>query len=277
MNFLSNFQVGREEDLEAFLASTTNEVRGVQTGLSALDNQLRGLQGIVGILGGPKACKSTLALQVALYNAALGNPVLYIDRENGLMSMRERIICSYHNVPWTDFCRRSGEQKAQAFKSLTRLPLLLVNRPFTTDDLESWTDSLVAAAPKKALLVLDSLHKLPMELDNMRTSIDKWLLFLDQLKLKHNRKLTIIVTCEKARGKYDNAFKDGAKESGRIEYTLEQQLDMRNEDGQIIMECTYNRHGPTGDKCLHFEPVYARAGDEYSFLFKLRDKERVQM
>ncbi len=258
------------------MASTSGEVRGVQTGLPNLDAQIRGLQGIVGILGGPKACKSTLALQIALYNAAQGNPVLFIDRENGLMHMRERIICSYHNICWQDFCKKSEAQRLKAFEALNRLPFFLSNEPFTIEVLEAWVDALVAGAPGKAVLVLDSLHKLPMDLENMRTSVDRWLLFLDHLKLKHNRKLTIITTCEKRRGAYGEAVKDAAKESGRIEYTLEQQLDMRNEDGNIILECTYNRHGPTGDR-VYFDTVYSRPGDKWSFLFKLKEREIVEL
>jgi hypothetical protein len=276
LDSLSKFRLGREEDLEGFLASTSDEIRGVQSGLPNLDRELKGLQGIVGILGGPKSCKSTLALQIALYNASIGNPVLFIDRENGLMHMRERIICSYHNMPWIDFCKRSDAHKQKAFESLNKLPMLLVNSMFTMEQLEEWVDLLVASAKDKAVLVLDSLHKLPMDMDNMRSSVDKWLLFLDHLKLKYNRKLTIITTCEKGRGKYEGAFKDGAKESGRIEYTLEQQLDMRQEDGQIILECTYNRHGPTGDR-IYFEQVYSRSGDRWSFLFKLKEKEVINL
>ena len=276
VNSLSNFSLGRLEDLESFIDSTSNRVRGVQSGLPLFDAQLKGLQGIVGILGGPKACKSTLALQIALYNAHAGNPVLFVDRENGLMHMRERIICSNFNVCWSDFCKATDEQKARAFQKLPQ-NFFLVNAPFTMESLYDWVALLVEGSPTgKAVLVIDSLHKLPMEMDNMRSSVDKWLLFLDELKLRHNRKLTIIVTCEKARGKYDGAFKDGAKESGRIEYTLEQQLDMRNEDGNIILECTYNRHGPVGDR-LYFEPVYSKPGDKWSFLFKLKEREVVNL
>lgn len=277
MDFLSNFRLGKNDDLEGFLASTSGATRGIESGLKNLDVEIRGLQGIVGILGGPKACKSTLALQIALHNAAQGNPVLFIDRENGLMHMRERIICSHYNIPWSDFCKKTTEQKSKAFEALDKLPFFLINSAFTQEDLEKWLDIMVASAPHgKAVLVLDSLHKLPMDMDNMRTSVDKWLLFLDQLKLRYNRKLVIITTCEKARGKYEGAFKDGAKESGRIEYTLEQQLDMRNENGLIILECTYNRHGPTGDR-VYFEPLYARAGDKWSFLFKLRERIEVSL
>lgn len=273
---LSEFKLGRPEDAESFLDSTSNAVRGVLSGLPGFDKQIRGLQGIVGILGGPKACKSTLALQVALHNAAQGNPVLFIDRENGLMHMRERLICSYHNICWSDFCKASPEQKMKAF---TRLPsnFYLVNAGFSMELLTEWVDELVRSSTTgKAVLIIDSLHKLPMEMDNMRSSVDKWLLYLDDLKLRHNRKLTIITTCEKGRGKYDGAFKDGAKESGRIEYTLEQQLDMRVEGDVIVLECTYNRHGPTGD-ILFFEPVFSRPGDKWSFLFKLREREQVTL
>ena len=272
--FLSKFQVGASKDLAAFLDHCKAKTRGISTGLPGFDAQMRGLQGIVGILGGPKACKSTLALQVALFNAQRGNPVAIIDRENGLSHMHERMISHIHGVSWKDFTERSEAIQTRAWQELSELPLGLYTGAFSMQELESWLDGEISKLSKDshALLVLDSLHKLPMELDQMRMSVDKWLLFLDYLKLKYNRKLVIITTCEKRRGAYDEATKDGGKESGRIEYTLEQQLDMRiGDDGGIILECTYNRHGPCGDR-IFLEPLYVNKADKWSFTFKLREQ-----
>ena len=275
-HLLANYQIGQQSDYELFLDWNEQVTHGIKSGISALDKEIRGLQGIVGILGGPKACKSTLVLQVALHNAVNKNPVLFIDRENSRSLMYQRLMCNLYGYSWDQFKALSREERVECFEKLNKYPFSLVTTPFTMTSLEAYVDEMIQTVPKggHALLVLDSLHKLPMQLDNMRMSVDGWLLFLDHLKQKYNRKLVTIITCEKRRGAYDEAVKDAAKESGRIEYTLEQQIDLRisHEDKSIIMECTYNRHGPSGFYVL-CEPIYGVPDDDWSFLFRLREKK----
>ena len=67
---------------------------------------------------------------------------------------------------------------------------------------------------------------------------------------------------------------DEAKESGRIEYKIEQQLDLRNQDGQIIIECTLNRDGPKGVQ-VPLIKVLKNPANEHSFTFRLQEEERV--
>lgn len=264
--FLSKYQLGTEKGLQSFLEYTEKISSGITTGIGPIDDQFLGLQGIVGIVGEPKVFKSTLALQIALHNAKEGNPVLFVDRENGQHYMERRIICSHMGMSWERFTTLDRERRSNAYLSLSDSFLRLHTKHFSMDELEADIDAAVEATPpgKKALLVLDSLHKLPMQLDNMRMSVDGWLLFLDRMKLKHDRKIVIIVTCEKRRGSYGEAVKDAAKESGRIEYTLEMQFDMRSVDGNIILECMYNRHGPSG-RAVYLHPQIQGSG----FVFRL--------
>jgi len=272
----SKFKLGKPEDCESFLSYVNRKVHGIKTGLPSLDASLLGLQGIVSLVGEPKACKSTLALQIALHNARQGVPVFFIDRENGWHYMEQRIISNFYDMPWQEFCRRSDEIKLKNFQALGSLPFELCTENFTQADLDEVLTSIAAENPnaQQMLLVIDSLHKLPMQLDNMRSSVDGWLLFLDYLKLKFNRKLTILITCEKRRGAYGEAMRDAAKESGRIEYTVEQQFDMRinRERKEIILECMYNRHGPA-DQSIILEKVCKGGRDDRSFIFKLREQE----
>ncbi len=273
---LPNYQIGTESDFSLFMDWTDQVTHGIKSGIQALDKEVRGLQGIVGVVGGPKACKSTLVLQIALHNAMQGNPILFVDRENSRSLMYQRLMCNLYGYSWDQFKKLPREKRIESFTNLQKYPFQLMTTPFTMTSLEAQVDAMMSSVPAKghAVLVLDSLHKLPMQLDNMRMSVDSWLLFLDHLKQKYNRKLVTLVTCEKRRGAYDEAVKDAAKESGRIEYTLEQQIDLRinQEDKSIIMECTYNRHGPSGFYVV-CEPLYGSPDDEWSFLFRLREKK----
>lgn len=279
IGLLSDIRIGREEDYDAFLADIESTSRGIKTGIGAIDTQLRGLQGIVGILGGPKACKSTLALQIAMYNAKQGNPVLFVDRENGRLLMRRRIICQENGVSWNEFRRWDRIQRAKAWTRLYEYPFMLYTGAVDEKMVQEWLDAISKAYPnKKMVLVLDSLHKLPHRQSEIRSSIDTWLVFLDQIKLLYDERLTIVVTSEKRRGAYDVASPDGGKESGRIEYTLEQQLDLRREfddeghEEGLILECTMNRHGPCSDK-IRLDKICTNPTDKWSFTFKLKAPE----
>lgn len=270
----SKCKLGKPEDVEGFLAYTERKSYGLATGLPTLDSQILGLQGIVSIVGEPKTCKSTLALQIALHNAQRGIPVFFIDRENGWRHMEQRIISHTSGTAWGEFCRWSKDAKIQALTKLYQLPFELCTENFDQNMLEEALVSVAAENPKAPhiLLVLDSLHKLPMSLENMRMSIDGWLLFLDQLKLRFNRKLVILMTCEKNRFTYGKSDKASAKESGRIEYTVEQQFDMYRhpETQEIVMQCMYNRHGVLGDP-ISLTQVIKGGNKKTGFTFEMRE------
>jgi hypothetical protein len=228
---------------------------GMSTGIPTIDTDLRGLHGIVGLVGDSKACKSTFALQIAVRHAGLGNPVLYFDHENLDTELRRRLACS--------LCLTSeGNLKGLSMQSEEKLHNFMANKPFGEIDgqltprvlEEAVVDAMNCSEDKKVLLVLDSLHKLPQNMDNIRGSIDGWLIFLEGLKKKYNGRLVIIFTCEKNRGSYGSASQASAKESGRIEYTCDQVFDLYKEqledekqsDTHIMLTCTYNRHGKSG-------------------------------
>lgn len=267
--FLSSKLLGH--DVEKFLKHMHKEVSGVKTGIDRLDAQLLGLAGFVGIIGEPKSCKSTLALQIAAHNACQGNPVYFIDQENGRTRLSHRLLCHLNDMSWGEVKRTPNV--GELYQQLSRLPFYCHFGRVEMPDIEMAVDKMIERHQnKKAVLVIDSLQSVARNLSDLRMSIDQWLLDLDALKLKHDGQLTIIIICEKRRGAYGAASVDSAKESGRIEYKIEQQLDLRNQDGQIIIECTLNRDGPKGAQ-VPLVKVLKYGDNEHSFTFRLQEEE----
>lgn len=275
MSFLSKYALGRPEDLEAFLAYTERRNQGIATGLPTLDRKFLGLQGIVGLVGDTEACKSTLALQVALHNAASGVPVLFVDRENSRTGMWKRIIGHREEVSWQGFKSLTRAERAAAWSRIANCDLRLNCEPFTKDQLTEQIGELCNQPGDQALLVLDSLHKLPNDYDNMRSSIDHWLIYLEEMMQKFDPKLTILVTCEKNRSSYGTANTASPKESGRIEYTLHQQFDMYRceEERNIKLKCTKNRYGDRGDTVS----LKSQLNSHREWIYKLKEEEEIDV
>ena len=262
-------------DPEKFLKSIRQEFSGIKTGIDKIDRQLLGLAGFVGIIGEPKACKSTLALQIAAHNACEGNPVYFIDQENGRARLARRLLCLLTGSTWSEI--KFMDRLSETYEKLSRLPLYFHFGSVDISDVTVAVDAMIEAHPgKRAIVVVDSLQGVARNLADMRISIDQWLLDLDGLKLKHDGLLTVIIICEKKRGAYGMASIDAAKESGRIEYKLEQQLDLRNQNGQIILECTLNRDGPKGMH-VSLTKVLKNPANENSFTFQLAEEETLNV
>jgi len=268
--FLSSLRLGH--DVDKFLRSLRKEISGIMTGLDRLDNQLKGLAGFVGIIGEPKACKSTLALQIAAYNASQGNSVLFVDQENGKMRLSQRLLCNLHGISMGQL--RQLRNVGELYEQLSQLPLHFHFGKVDIETIDYAIDSLMMQNKgKPVLLIVDSLQAVARNVE-IRTSIDQWLLDLDTLKLKYDGQLTIIVISEKRRGAYGVASVDSAKDSGRVEYKVEQLLDLRNQEGQIIIECTVNRDGPKGAK-VPLNKELQDPENEHSFTFTLNEEERI--
>lgn len=242
---LKNFKLNSSS--KSLVAFIKREQQGLATGLSDFDSKLLGLQGLVGIIGEPKAGKSTLALQIALHTARVGFPVLFVDIENGRQLVIERALCQLLGYSSSKLKMLSDDHLLSKLKKLDELPIYFYEGPISLEQMDNTILQLRELySDKYVLLVIDSLQKLPQSFDDFRLSIDKWLIEFDRLKLKYKRNLIVLLVSEKSRENYGRASISAGKESGRIEYTLEQQLDLRidrqNKD-LIILECTLNRHG----------------------------------
>lgn len=264
-------KLGAEEGLAAFLSYARRDKDGVTTGIPTFDRTFGGLRGVVCLVGEPKACKSTFALQIAVHNAKLGNQVLYIDRENGQQPMLVRFTAHVCGMTEQRLLRASDDERADAYRRLSELPIALwTHGDFTPEDIEARIALMLETTPKdgNVVVVLDSLHKLPMIADNMRTSIDAWVMFLDKLKRDNDGRLTVITTCEKRRGTYGEPARDAAKESGRIEYTAEQLYDLMKlpDSYDIQITGTTSRWGNEGGK-VFVEKVF-KPGSGFVYALK---------
>ena len=260
-------------DVESFLRHLSQQVVGVETGLTQLDKRLGGLPGLFSIIGEPKSNKSTFALQIAIHNAMIGNPVLFVDQENGKYRTAKRAMCHIYNESWSGLRKMQG--LGEKYQGLSKLPLYWHFGKVDPEDIDGAIDEMLTLHPgKRVLVIIDSLQSVARNLSDLRMSIDQWLLDIEALKLKYDGKVSIGIICEKRRGTYGEAAVDAAKESGRIEYKTEMQLDMRNSEDQVIIECTINRDGPRGVR-VPVSKVLKNINDEKSFCFKLRQEEDI--
>lgn len=262
---------------EQLLAYLQQKELGLPTGIKQVDEQLLGLQGFVGLLGEPKSKKSTLMLQIALHNAKSGVPVRYIDVENGQILTTQRALSSVFDITTKELRISSQTNILAMCSSLAQYPLFYSPGLVELDTIYADVEYLVATYPsKKVLLMIDSLQAVQSELRDIRQSIDHWLLQLDNMKLRYDPNLIIMLTAEKRRGTYGVAQQDAGKESGKLEYRLEQQLDIRNDGDYLILACTENRRGPRMSD-VRLQPVMKTTDDPWSFLFKLKALDAVPL
>lgn len=249
MKALSDLRLG--SDWKSFSKFRKKRVSGLITNLSQLDKKLGGIKGLVVIQGEPGACKSTLCLQIALEALRAHHPVFMLDCENGANRLRMRFISQMNRIAQHEVFSGSDEQEDNWRAQIDSLPLyvensLKVNNPEEAKaTIVGYLKELYEEYQKPVLLVADSLQALPKLLDDPRLNIEEWIKFFDGVKVQADGIVYIIATSEKRRGTYNEAFKDGGKGSGTIEYKAEAVLDLRKNDrnGGVIMQCTKNRDG----------------------------------
>jgi hypothetical protein len=260
-----------EEEFERYCK---RRLDGVSTGVEALDKILLGIRGITIIQGAPGINKSTLALQIAVSHANLGQPVIFYDRENGINRLRMRILCQILNKSETDIL--TGEGSGGVSGALKNLPLWVVNNT-SLEDLDKLVGKLVGTGQKKktVMLVVDSLQKLPKKFNgDKRLSADHWMEGFDQLKLKYESNYVALVISEKGRWAYDEAALGGSKESGDNEYTGEVILDLRlqKKTRDIICTVVKDRDGLGGYEII-FTKELSDPNNPRSFIYKLKPVE----
>jgi replicative DNA helicase len=268
---LDRYKLG--QDPARFVERVRRKVSGLQTGIDSLDRQLLGLSGLVGLLGSPGTFKSTLAQQIAAKTALDGCPVFYLDRENGRDRIERRVLCNLLGVSMDSLKAMPTTKLAEYDRKLSKLPLYICNEFLPFDEFRKRIDCMMETYPdKRGLIIIDSLQSLLGKEEEKRIVIDRWLTELDQTKLDYEDRLTIVVVSEKKRGTYDAAAKDGGKESGTIEYKVEQQLDLRLDNENIILECTKDRDGPC-DVNVTLQKALQHKDNNRSFIYRLSEVE----
>lgn len=177
-----------------------------------------GLFGMWAVAGEPAVGKSTLALQMALHYAQ-ERDVLYYDFENGAAVQLHRLGVALGSV--------------EKLKEKTQ-------RLYLRETIK-WMETDLAQIRPPALVVIDSVQKLPSSVEFRRNSIDKWILKLEALK---KRGYDVLVLSEKNRASYGSATLSAFKESSEIEYTADTGIQLLEGSGVIELHVVKNRHHP---------------------------------
>lgn len=185
---------------------------GVPVSLPMLQAASGGIFGVWVIGGKSGVGKSTLGWQLTI-EVARTMPALVYDMENGETTLLYRI-------------GKALGGDIQKVKEATKQIYIRRNIRTLTEDL--------AAVPAPALIVVDSLQKLPTKIDQRRGGIDHWLNRLESLK---DQGYSVLIISEL------NGL-GGFKETGEIEYTADFGMQLWPRDEGVEVQVLKNRHRP---------------------------------
>lgn len=206
---------------------------GFRSGFDKMDHALSGIRGI-NIMGGPpKAGKSCFFMQISSDVATRKNPVIYYDFENGRRKIYLRTLCRLSRLSEKELRMKHLEGDALArhqagytcLKDMLPYFRVVTDRKLNPDIMRRQIDFLQhETRMDSALVVLDSLHKLPFKnLTERRTGIDAWLRHMEAIRDEQN--VSFLVVSELSRGeggRYSEKPDLGSfKESGDIEYSAD--------------------------------------------------------
>ncbi len=242
------------DNWESFEVYRSKQARGLLTGFKTIDTKLVGLPGLTTIMGEPKTYKSTFAMNIALNASLRGSPVILIDKENGIQRTRQRILSNLAKISYDAIRSKLTDEEQQAYKNarntIAGLNFYYENMLGIVNPNEFLTELIQEIGRKhqqKVILIVDSLQSLVLDFKDRRGAVDFWVFLFNDLKLKFDGYLTIILISEKNRQAYGASNRAGAKESGGIEYKSEMLLDLyRTGENKIFLDCVFNRDGYTG-------------------------------
>lgn len=209
------------------------ELLGLSCGFEKMDQALSGIRGI-NIMGGqPKAGKSCFFIQVSTQMARQKIPVIYYDFENGRQKIYTRTLCrlsrlSEKEIRQEDLKGEASERLEMVYQEFSdMLPYFRVvtDRKLSPEIMRRQIDFLQNETRRDdALVVVDSLHKLPFkDLSERRAGIDEWLRHMESIR--DEKRVSFLVISELSRG--DGGGYGGKpdlssfKESGDIEYSAD--------------------------------------------------------
>ena len=206
---------------------------GLPTGFEKMDQALQGLRGI-NILGGqPKAGKSCFFMQVSSEMARKRIPVIYYDFENGRQKIYTRILCRLSRM--TEHQIRDQDPGPEALdrlkgadaeiRGLLHYLRVVTDRKLSPDIMRSQISFLQhETRTDHALVVVDSLHKLPFKnLTERRAGIDEWLRHMEAIRDEQNVAFLVVSELSRGEGGHYSEKPDlgSFKESGDIEYSAD--------------------------------------------------------
>lgn len=190
--------------------------------LPTVSNAIGGIYGIVAICGEPKAGKTTLAWQLAL-DVGQKNPSLYYDFENGFAVVMHRT----NQLVNGDLERARHITRNVYYRNSIRT-----------------LEADLARIPPPATLFIDSLQKLPGNIEYHREGLNRWIHKLEMLK---KRGYSVVIISEVARSQYNHDAYIGAfKESGAVEYACDTGIQLLpGPDNTVEVHVIASRHRPT--------------------------------
>ena len=191
-----------------------------------LTERLGGLIGMVAVGGEPGVGKSTIAWQWSL-DAARHIPVVYYDLENGFATLVARTRQMFND---------------------DRAKILSATRQLFLRESAKELESDLLHVPAPAVVVVDSVQKLPTSVEFRKPGLDRWIHRLEGLK-KHG--YYILIVSEVPRAQYGmGPFIGAFKETGEIEYSCDVTLQMLPTDMGVELHVTKNRHGSFRGLCV---------------------------
>ena len=189
-------------------------------GLDNLTDQIGGLFGLWAIAGEPKQGKSTIAWQLAL-GSARQMPVVFYDFENGWGTVTSRLL----KVFGGDVGRLREHTKQLYYRQdISRMEM----------DLQE------VGTP--ALVVVDSVQRLPSSLEFRREGLSRWVYRLEEQK-RYGR--SVLLVSEIPRSQYGETPSVGVyKETGSIEYSADVGLQLVRDGGGSSLFVVAHRHRP---------------------------------
>lgn len=239
--------LGVGEMLDPALKRLEHGVERIPTGWKLLDKALADTPGRTGgfvmpsfvVLGaGPKQGKTTWASFVAEHHAHYSGVALVVDFENGPDRFMRKMLCRMSGIGPASIARGLTPDELPrwqgAIEKIRGLNLYYSNdRGLTPDLLHELVGTAKAAAGQRpVLVVIDSLQKLPMRMENRRDGIDGWLRAIEKVRDEH--RVVVLAISELGRNKDARdgyrATAAGFKESGGIEYTADLTLGLNRVD-----------------------------------------------
>lgn len=189
--------------------------------LPAVTKATGGLYGIWAISGEPGAGKTALAWQIAL-DVGQKMKVIYEDFENGLPVLADRTR------------QIVGGDHAKA--------LHLTRNMYYRNSIRT-LDADLAMVPPPAVIVIDSVQKLPGSSEHRREALDKWVHRLENLK---KRGYHVLLISEIPRSQYNqDAYIGAFKETGALEYAADMAMQLiPGQDNTVECHVVKSRHRP---------------------------------
>lgn len=195
--------------------------QGLELGsLPRLQEVTGGIHGMWAVAGTPGSGKSTLAWQLTL-DIGRHTPVLYYDFENGFSYLMDRTREIFNG------------DKARAQKATSRI--------YYRDSIRTLDYDLSQVHPP-ALVCIDSVQKLPSNVEFRRSGLDRW---VHRLELLKHRGYFVLLISEVGRAQYDaDPFIGAFKETGEIEYSADVGLQLIEMSNLVELHVVKNRHRP---------------------------------